>query len=320
MIGRQQTRAPERRRHPKQQRLCHHSSSHLDACLPKLVPLLRQASIETESLDKLARRECPMAERRAVNVRESGSKFAEQAQASQHRLLVPEVPPAEPAAEPSSSAEAERPVPEDSDCQFAAGGLAVEQVAAGTGKAERPAAEATVVVGSVVAAPVVAVPVVAVRALSDKLAGTAADGLPLVVAGTLVVPVDIGDADGTPVEVQAAGADAAADTVRPADSGSRMEPAVVGTAEPVDATVVAERTGSALGFAGQSSPLKSTSSSRHSTGTDSRQRLPSRIHCSHKDCMTKHKDYKMEHTVHNTKKRKGCSTNSVLTACIALGL
>ena len=36
--------------------------------------------------------------------------------------------------------------------------------------------------------------------------------------------------------------------------------------------------------------------------------------------MAKHKDYKMKHTVHNTKKRKGCSTNSVLTACIALGL
>ena len=82
-----------------------------------------------------------------MNVRESGSKFAEQAQVSQHRLLVPEVPLAEPAAVPSSSAEAERRVPEDSDCQVAAGWLAVEQVAAGTGEAERPAAEATVVVG-----------------------------------------------------------------------------------------------------------------------------------------------------------------------------
>ena len=184
--------------------------------------LLQQASIETVSLDKLAPSEYRMTELRAVNVRESGSKFAEQAQASQHRLLVPEVPPAEPAAVPSSSAEAEPPVSEDSDCQVAAGWLAVEQVAAGTGKVERPAAEATVVVESVVAAPVVAVPVVAVRALGDKSAGIAANGLPLVVAGILVVPVDIGAADGKPVEVQAASADAAPDTVRPADSGSRM--------------------------------------------------------------------------------------------------
>lgn len=189
-----------------------------------------------------------MIERRAVNIRESSSKFAGQAQASQHRLLVPEVPPAEPAAVPSSSAEAEPPVPEYSDCQVAAGWLVVEQVAAGAGKAGRPAAEASVV---------------AVRALGDKSAGTAADGLPLVVAGILAVPVDIATAAGTPVEVQTAVADAAADTVRPADSGSRMEPAVAGTAEPVDATVVAERTGSALAFAGHGSPLKSTSSSRH---------------------------------------------------------
>ena len=85
------------------------------------MPLLRQTSIETESPDKLAQSECRMAERRAVNVRESGSKFAEQAQVSQHRLLVPEVPLADPAAVPSSSAEAERRVPEDSDCQVAAG-------------------------------------------------------------------------------------------------------------------------------------------------------------------------------------------------------
>ena len=104
-----------------------------------------------------------------------------------------------------------------------------------------------------------------------KSAGTAADGLPLGVEGTLVEPVDIGAAAGTPAEVHTvvvAVADAALDTERPADSGSRMEPAVVGTAEPVDATVVVERPGSASESPERNSFRMHTSSSRRSAGTD----------------------------------------------------
>ena len=139
----------------------------------------------------------------------------------------------------------------------------VEQVAVGSDKAERPAAEAMVVVESVAA------PSVSALALGDTSAGTAADGLPLVVEDRLAVPVDIVAAAGTPAEVHTvAVADAALDTERPADSGSRKELAVVGTAEPVDATDVVERPGSASESPKRNSFRINTSSSRRSAGTD----------------------------------------------------
>ena len=72
--------------------------------------------IETESLGKLVRSEFRSANRQAVHVRESSSKFVEQAPALLRRLLVPAVPLAELAAVPSSSAVAEPPVPGPSDC------------------------------------------------------------------------------------------------------------------------------------------------------------------------------------------------------------
>ena len=103
-----------------------------------------------------------------------------------------------------------------------------------------------------------------------KSAGIAADGLPLAVEGTLVVLVDTEAAADTPAEVSIAaevGVDSA-DIERPAGSDSRTELAVVGTAERVDATDSAERPGSAWASADRNSFLMSTSSSRHSAGTD----------------------------------------------------
>lgn len=191
------------------------------------------------------RSEFRSANRQAVNVRESDSKSAEQAPALQRRLLVPVVSLAEPTAVPSSSAVAEPPVPGHSDCQVAAEWLVVEQVVAGTGKAERRAAEATVVVP-------VAAPFASALALDDRSAGIAADGLPLVVEDSLAVPVDIVAAAGTPAEVHTvvvSVADAAAGTERPVGSDSCKEPVAVGTVERVDAMVVAERPGSASGSA-----------------------------------------------------------------------
>ena len=166
--------------------------------------------------------------------------------------------------------------------------------------------------------------VVAEPDLVDKSAGTAADGLPLVVEDKLVVPVEA--AAGRPAEVRiavAVRADAALDTEWPADSGSRMVVAVFGTVDPVGATAVVARLGSASESAGRNSFLMSTSSSRRSAGTDLRRRLPLRTHCPryfHKDCMTKRTGCTMEHTVRNTKRHTGGSANQVPTACIASGL
>lgn len=101
--------------------------------------------------------------------------------------------------------------------------------------------------------------------LVGKSAGIAAGGLPLAAAGTLVEPVDIGTASGTPAEVHTAVvsvADAALDTERPADSGNRMEPAVVETAEQVAPTAAAERPGSASESEERNSFRMNTSSSR----------------------------------------------------------
>ena len=104
-----------------------------------------------------------------------------------------------------------------------------------------------------------------------KSAGIVADELPPGVEDTLVEPVDTGAAVGTPAEVHTAVvavADAALDTERPAGSGSGMEPAVVGTAEPVDAKAVVERPGSASESPERNSFRMNTSNSRRSAGTD----------------------------------------------------
>ena len=100
-----------------------------------------------------------------------------------------------------------------------------------------------------------------------KSAGIVADELPPGVEDTLVEPVDAG----TPAAVHTAVvavADAALDTERPAGSGSGMEPAVVGTAEPVDAKAVVERPGSASESPERNSFRMNTSNSRRSAGTD----------------------------------------------------
>lgn len=199
------------------------------------------------------RSEFRSANRQAVNVRESGWSFAEQVEVLPCLLSVPEASLAQPVVEPSTFAEAEQPVPEHSGCLTAAvpEPKVVELAAADIGTAERLVAAGPGLVG--------------------KSADIAAGGLPLGVERTLVEPVDAGAVAGTPAEVHTvavAVADAALDTERPAGSGNRMEPAVVGTAEPVDAKAVVERPGSASESPERNSFRMNTSSSRRSAGTD----------------------------------------------------
>ena len=90
-----------------------------------------------------------MTDRQVASVPASDSMFAEQEPAWQYRRSAQLVSRVELVVVQSSSAEAERPVPEHSDCQAVAELLSAVQVA-DTGMAERLAAEASAVAGTVV--------------------------------------------------------------------------------------------------------------------------------------------------------------------------